>query len=484
MQTRLVLPPHWRQVTDCVFELDRLFRPGMQVPVRLVADVPLFEEWIAQDRLNPLIDLASVRGCAAQVVGLPNLKQGEDLPSGTALAMQYPDGFLVPSAIGPDINCGFRLLTSPLNQDELVPRLSALLDELERTVPIGDDRGGPLGLSRQELDELLREGSRYLVREKGIGIEEDLLTVQHEGHFHDAHADHLSASARSLGLSQLGTLGRGHSHFVELGVAEEIYDQAAASKLGLEKNRVTVLIHASARSLGERTYQETVEQCAQTMARRQLTSPRRGYVYAPLDSAEGLSAYHALRAAANYGWANRHVITHQVRTALKQVFSGNGAKLLTVRCDSPSNTVDLERIGDQLLCVHRHSATTAYGPGKREQVPRAYRMLGEPIVLPGSMGSSSYVALSMEGATELSLASASHGAGRRESRRLARKTFTADEARQRVEERGVMVRSPTPDLREEIPEAFRDVEKMLNVLERAGIVRRVARLGPRGVLKG
>jgi len=484
MQTRLVLPPHWRQVTDCVFELDRLFRPGMQVPVRLVADVPLFEEWIAQDRLNPLIDLASVRGCAAQVVGLPNLKQGEDLPSGTALAMQYPDGFLVPSAIGPDINCGFRLLTSPLNQDELVPRLSALLDELERTVPIGDDRGGPLGLSRQELDELLREGSRYLVREKGIGIEEDLLTVQHEGHFHDAHGDHLSASARSLGLSQLGTLGRGHSHFVELGVAEEIYDQAAASKLGLEKNRVTVLIHASARSLGERTYQETVEQCAQTMARRQLTSPRRGYVYAPLDSAEGLSAYHALRAAANYGWANRHVITHQVRTALKQVFSGNGAKLLTVRCDSPSNPVDPERIGDQLLCVHRHSATTAYGPGKREQVPRAYRMLGEPIVLPGSMGSSSYVALSMEGATELSLASASHGAGRRESRRLARKTFTADEARQRVEERGVMVRSPTPDLREEIPEAFRDVEKMLNVLERAGIVRRVARLGPRGVLKG
>src|SRR6266851_6824180 len=176
--------------------------------------------------------------------------------------------------------------------------------------------------------------------------------------------------------------------------------------------------------------------------------------------------------------------TRCVRTALKQVFSGNGAKLLTVRCDSPSNTVDLERIGDQLLCVHRHSATTAYGPGKREQVPRAYRMLGEPIVLPGSMGSSSYVALSMEGATELSLASASHGAGRRESRRLARKTFTADEARQRVEERGVMVRSPTPDLREEIPEAFRDVEKMLNVLERAGIVRRVARLGPRGVLKG
>jgi tRNA-splicing ligase RtcB len=484
MQTRLVLPPYWRQVTDCVFELDRQFRPGMQVPVRLVADVPLFEEWIAEERLKPLIDMASVRGCAAQVVGLPNLKQGEDLPSGTALAMQYPDGFVVPSAIGGDINCGFRLLTSSLNQDELVPRLKALLDELERTVPIGDDRGGPVALSRPELDDLLREGSRYLVREKGIGTEEDLLTVQHEGHFHDAHGDHLSASARSFGLSQLGTLGKGHGHFVELGIVEEIYDQAAASQFGLEKNRVTVLIHASARALGERTHQETVEQCAQTMARRQLTSPRRGYVYAPLDSAEGLSAYHALRAAANYGWANRHVITHQVRAALKQVFSGNGAKLVTVRCDSPSNTVALERIGDQLLCVHRHSATTAYGPGKREQVPRAYRELGEPIVLPGSMGASSYVALSMEGATELSLASASHGAGRLKSRRVARKTFAAHEARQHLEERGVMVRSPTPDLREEIPEAFRDIEKVMSILERAGIVRRVARLRPRGVLKG
>jgi tRNA-splicing ligase RtcB len=269
-----------------------------------------------------------------------------------------------------------------------------------------------------------------------------------------------------------------------VGVVDQINDPSAAERLGLAGNQVTVLIHAGARALGERTYVEALAQCANAVASRRLHPPRRDLVYAPLDSVEGLWCYHALRAAANYGFANRHVLTHRARGAFENVYGADAE--LRVTCDSPSNSVDLERIDGELLCVHRRAATSAFGRGMREEVPRAYRELGEPVLLPGSMGSSSYVLLATEGAAALSLASASHGTGRVMSRRQARKTFAPHELKERLAQWGVLARSPlkTPELREEIPEAYRDAEKVVSVLERAGIARRVARIRPRGVLKG
>jgi tRNA-splicing ligase RtcB len=200
---------------------------------------------------------------------------------------------------------------------------------------------------------------------------------------------------------------------------------------------------------------------------------------------EGLRCLHALRAAANYGFANRHVLTHLARGVFERVYGGAGAKL-RVTCDSPSNTIDLERIDGEILCLHRHAATSAFGPGKEEEVPSAYRELGEPVLLAGGMGSSSYVLLATDGAAALSLASASHAAGRVMSRQRARRTFSVQELKDRPGQRDVLARSPpeTPELREEIDEAYRDAEKILSILERAGLARRVARIRPRAALRG
>jgi tRNA-splicing ligase RtcB len=456
----------------------------MQVPIRLIADEALLERWLGSQQLEQLIELAALPGVAAQVVALPNLSEGES-PSGAAAAMRYPEGSLVPAAVGPDINCGLRLLSSPLSEDELTPRLPTLLDELERAIPVAREKGGPLALLPQELDELLKEGCRYLVREKGVGTEEDLTAVPREGHLHEAHGEDLSRSTRELGLHQLGTLGSWRSHFVEVGIVQEVYDPGAAEQLGLAENQVTVLIHASARALGERTYVEALAQCSEAMVWHQLRWPHRDLVYAPLDSMEGLRCLHALRAAANYGFANRHVLTHLARGVFERVYGGAGAKL-RVTCDSPSNTIDLERIDGEVLCLHRHAATSAFGPGKGEEVPLAYRDLGEPVLLAGGMGSSSYVLLPTDGAAGLSLASASHAAGRVMSRQRARRTFSAQEFKDRPGQRDVLARSPpeTPELREEIDEAYRDAEKIVPILERAGLARRVARIRPRAALRG
>lgn len=455
----------------------------MQVPVRLIADEELLERWMVSKQLDQLIELASLKGSAEQVVGLPNLNEGDDTPSGVVAAMEYPQGFVVPWAVGSDINCGLRLLTSAVPEREIIPRLPAILEELERATPVGSDRGKRLWLSPRELDELLREGSRFLVREKGVGKDGDLDAVPSAGHYHDAHGDHLSASAKALGLSQLGTLGRGRSHFVEVGVIEEVYDRAAADQLKLTQGRVAVLIHSGARALGERTYVEAVGLATAAMKRLRLPPSPRGLAYAPLDSEEGLWCYHALRAAANYGWANRHVLTHQIRLVFQRIFS-DGSAQLRVACDSPSNTVELHRMNDRHLCLHRHAATIAHGPGISDQVPPAYRTLGTPMVLPGSMGTSSYVLIATEAAEALSLASACHGAGRVMSRKEARKTLAPHELKEMLAQREVIARSPEPaDLRHQIPEAYRDVESVLSILERAGLAQRVARIRPRGVLK-
>jgi len=483
MKSQTRLPPHCSQVAECIYDLSPEFRAGMQVPVRLIADEDLLERWMVSKQLDQLIELASLKGSAEQVVGLPNLNEGDDTPSGVVAAMDYPQGFVVPWAVGSDINCGLRLLTSAVPEREITPRLPAILEELERATPVGSDRGKRLSLSPRELDELLKEGCRFLVREKGIGKDADLDAVPSAGHFHDAHGDHLSASAKALGLSQLGTLGRGRSHFVEVGAIEEVYDRAAADQLKLTQGSVAVLIHSGARALGERTYVEAVGLATAAMKRLRLPPSPRGLAYAPLDSEEGLWCYHALRAAANYGWANRHVLTHQIRMVFQRIFS-DGSAQLRVACDSPSNTVEIHRMNDRHLCLHRHAATIAHGPGISDQVPAAYRTLGTPMVLPGSMGSSSYVLLATEAAEALSLASACHGAGRVMSRKEARKTLAPHELKEMLAQRGVIARSPEPaDLRHQIPEAYRDVESVLSILERAGLAQRVARIRPRGVLK-
>ncbi|MBI3182842.1 MAG: RtcB family protein [Myxococcales bacterium] len=474
----------WRQVGEFLYQLDAERIPGGRVPVRIVGDEQVLARAQAEGAASALIEASRLPGTVGFAVGFPNLGERWGFPAGAVLATEYPSGALVPSAVGPDVNCGLRLLSSPLGEGELMPRLHRLLDELEWSIPIGVERGGTFALSRRELEELLAEGSRYLVREKGVGRLADLWTTDAGGHFHDADAEHLSGPAKSAGLTQLGTLGTGRSHFVEVEVVDRLYDEAAAGRLGLGLGKVALLLHAGARRLGQRTYEEAVEHAHHSMEERREKEPRPGLVWAPLSSMEGLRCYHALRAAANYAFANRHVLTHQARLAFHRVFGGPPEQVLEVAYDSAANVVGVERLGEKVVCMHRRAAVGAFGPG-RDSLPHLYRDIGQPVLLPGSMGAHSYVMLAQEAASELCLASACHGTGRVLSRRLARKGVTASALLEGMEKKGVLLRSPAAgELREEAPEAYREVDRTAEILERAGVARKVARLRPRAVLKG
>lgn len=485
MDVTAALPSEAREIAECVYQIDPDVWPEMKVPVRIVADPVLMAEVMRGRAIQQLAELATLPGAWDCVVGFPNLSESWGFPTGAVLATEYPDGALVPSGVGPDVNCGLRLLTTPLSEPEVAPRLIRLLDELERELPIGTERGSPHPLTERELQQLLKEGCRFLVRERGIGLDDDLGVMDSGGHFHDADGAVLSGPAKSAALGQLGTLGRGGSHFVELGVVDELYEPSIARRLGLSDRQVVVLIHAGARGLGERIYEEARQRALNAMALHRIPSRRAGLEFAPLSTAQGLWCYHALRAAANYGWANRHALSHAVRSAFEQVFGRPGSEVVQVAYDASTNTVDVERVESRIVCVHRRAAAPAFGPMGRAPVPPVYRDLGQPVLLPGSMGSSSYVMVATEAAEPLARASVCHGAGRTLSRQEARKRVSIHALEDTLRGQGVVFRTPSqPEVREEAPEAYRDVDRVAQVLERAGLARKVARLRPRAVLKG
>ncbi len=464
------------RLDEYVFEIDREAEPSLASPIRLVADPAWLVEGGALRALRPLVNVSS----------LPyNLHErpGEGCPGGVTVASHSPRGIVVPSCVGPDVNCGLRLLTTPIRLPDARPHLRRLLEALAFEIPIGTERGSPLSLSAHHLDQMLEEGARHLVRRLGIGTYDDLANVESNGHLHDAHGEHLSSRAKSLGQSQLGTLGTGGSHFVEVGVVDEVLDAELARRLGLVEQRLTVLIHASARGLGHCAYQDALESARQWMELNGARPSRESLAYAALDSGEGLACYHGLRAAANYGFANRHALTHLVRSAFDAVFAA-GSEVL-VACDVATNVVQLERHGGDILCVHRRGTSAAFGPGGHHLVPGAFRDVGMPLLLAGTMGSASYACFAGESARAQTFASVCHGTGRRVSRRDAARRYDGRLVQEELESRGVLVHCPTRgQLAEEAPAAYHDVDRVAEVLERSGLARKIARLRPVAVLKG
>jgi tRNA-splicing ligase RtcB len=455
---------------------------GMQVPARVVADAQLLEG-IRRDRsLAQLLNVATLPGTWGAAVGMPDMHEGYGFPVGGVAATLLPDGAISPGGIGFDINCGVRLLASGLRVADLEAKLEPLLHELSRSVPTGFGRHGRLSLSPGELDAVLEQGSGWIVRTRGMGTEADLVHTESGGRLAAARAGAVSARARERGRDQLGTLGGGN-HFLELQEVDEVLDEGAAQALGLWRGQLTVLIHTGSRGLGHQVCTDAVREMDAWLLRQGTVLPDRQLAYAPFSSEEGRAYFEAMSAAANFAWANRQVLTHRVREVAGRVLGASAGPLRLVY-DVAHNIAKVERHGGRELCVHRKGATRALGPGHPE-LPEPFRAVGQPVFIPGSMGTASWVLVGNGDPDVRTFASCCHGAGRTLSRHAAKAQVAGPQLRRALEQAGIHVRCPSnAELAEEAPEAYKDVERVVDVVQAAGIARKVARLRPRGVLKG
>jgi tRNA-splicing ligase RtcB len=455
----------------------------MRVPARVFADAELLEAIAGDHSLEQLQNVATLPGVVEAALAMPDVHEGYGFPVGGIAATEPPDGVVSPGGVGYDINCGVRLLAAPFGADELGERREELVHEISRAVPAGARRGSGLGLRGARLTDVLVEGSRALLRDSGIGTAEDVELTESGGRLDGADAGAVSERARDRGADQLGTLGSGN-HFVEVGRVEQVYDREAAEACGLREGQVTVLIHSGSRGLGHQVCTDFVKRMDAALGRHGIRLPDRQLSCAPVSSEEGRDYLAAMAAAANFAWANRQAIAHRVREAVAAVLGQAAAEGTRQVYDVAHNVAKLERHGGRELCVHRKGATRAFPPGSAE-IPERYRATGQPVFIPGSMGTTSYVLAGRQGAMERSFGTVCHGAGRSMSRTGARKRVNGAELRRRLEEQGITVRSPSNrGLAEEAPFAYKEVEKVVAVVERAGLAARVARLRPVGVVKG
>jgi tRNA-splicing ligase RtcB len=398
-------------------------------------------------------------------------------------ATELPDGVVSPGGVGYDINCGVRLLALPLDAEELGARKEPLVHELSRRIPTGTGRGGGLELRGAALDAVLEHGPHVLVFDHGIGTADDLEHTESRGCLDGADPARVSNRARTRGGGQLGSVGSGN-HFIEVGRVARVLEPDAAEAFGLAQGQVTVLIHSGSRGLGHQVCTDFVKRMDASLARHGITLPDRQLSCAPASSPEGRDYLAAMAAAANFAWANRHAMAHDVREAVRRVLGADVAAGTRQVYDVAHNVAKPERHGGRDVLVHRKGATRAFPPGHPD-IPAAYGKVGQPVFIPGSMGTASWVLAGRAGALERSFGTVCHGAGRRMSRTRARKEIAGADLRRQLEDAGITVRGASNQgLAEEAPFAYKDVERVVEVVERAGLAARVAELRPIGVVKG
>ncbi len=461
---------------------------GMNVPGLIFVDERLMPGIREDQCLRQVANVARLPGIVRASLAMPDIHWGYGFPIGGVAAFDPDDGVISPGGVGYDINCGVRLLRTRLSHEEVGSRMRDLVEGLFRNIPTGvgshrkDLRLDPKGERR-----LLSEGAGWAVG-RGFGETRDLLHIEEGGCLRGADPEAVSLRARERGRTQLGTLGSGN-HFVEVQRVERVFDEAAARAMGLEKGGITVSIHTGSRGLGYQVCDDYLQLMLQSSRRHGIRLPDPQLCCAPLSSKEGQRYMGAMYAAANFAFGNRQVITHWVRQTFEDVLRKSPREVgIDVVYDVCHNIAKMEshRIDgvERRLCVHRKGATRAFPPG-HPQTPVAYREVGQPVLIPGDMGRASFVLVGTEQGYEESFGSTCHGAGRRLSRGAARRSARGRSIPREMEDRGVIVRaSGYRTLDEEIPEAYKDVAEVVDVVHRAGISRRVAKLVPVGVIKG
>jgi tRNA-splicing ligase RtcB (3'-phosphate/5'-hydroxy nucleic acid ligase) len=471
----------YERINPWLVEIPASAREDMLVPARIYVDDVLWERAIGDRTLEQLVNVATLPGITGFAFAMPDAHEGYGFPVGGVAAFRAEDGVISPGGVGYDINCGVRLLASDLQAESVRPRLDALMTDLARSIPSGTGKGGRLRFGDEDLDRILGEGCRYLL-EIGLALPEDVETTEAHGSLRRADPSKVSDKARERGRGQLGTIGSGN-HFVEVQKVERILDRAAAAALGLREGQLTVLVHTGSRGLGHQVCTDYVRSMDVVMARHGIELPDRELACAPFHSKEGQAYFGAMCAAANFAFSNRQAITHAARQVFERALGEEGKLRLVY--DVAHNMAKLEEHGDgRQIVVHRKGATRAFGPSNPE-TPEAYREVGQPVLIPGSMGTASYVLVGTDGALDLSFGSTCHGAGRTMSRTAAKKVKSGQEVRRELEEQGIVVRcAGAGELAEEAPHAYKDVDRVVDVVHHAGLARKVARLVPLGVIKG
>jgi tRNA-splicing ligase RtcB len=479
--------PHLVELDEYRWEIPAGEVAGMRVPGILFSSRKLLGAVEEDPSLQQLANVATLPGIQRSAYAMPDIHFGYGFPVGGVAAFDVEEGVVSPGGIGYDINCGVRLLRTPFRREEVLPHLKRLLDALYREVPSGVGSKGGLSLTPAQMDEVLAGGARWAVG-SGHGRPEDLRTQEEEGRLARADPARVSENARRRGLRQLGTLGSGN-HFLEVQVVDEIFYPEFASVLGLSAGQVVVMLHTGSRGLGHQVATDYIQRMDARLLREGTTLVDRQLSCAPIASSDGQEYLDAMSAGANFAWANRQLITEGVRRAFREVFPGPEAdRQITVVYDIAHNMAKEETHalegGPRRLLVHRKGATRAF-PAGREEVPPEYRPFGQPVLIPGDMGTASYVLVGLPTALERSFGSSCHGAGRRLSRHAAVRQFRYDEVTRELGRRGILVRSASREgVTEEAPGAYKDVEEVVRVAEGAGLTRRVARLRPLGVVKG
>jgi len=476
-----------KKISDYEWEIPKSFRADMRVPVRVFVTEQLLTEALRDDSLQQAVNAATLPGLVGYVTVMPDMHQGYGFPIGGVAATRYPEGVISPGAIGYDINCGVRLLGSQIEAEAARPHLEALASALDKYCPSGVGQGGALKLSERELDELCVEGAPW-AKKRGYASEMDLRRTEEGGRLGGADPTKVSKRAKERGRSQVGTLGAGN-HFIEVDRVEKIFDATAAQVMGLAQGCLVLQIHCGSRGFGHQICSDYVSRFQGAVKKYGIELPDRELVCAPLDSPEGQDYLAAMRCAANYAFANRQLLAHWARQAFEEVLAGKVKNFhLHQVYDIAHNMGKIEEhiiAGQKMkVCVHRKGATRAFGPGY-EGLPDEYRQIGQPVLVPGSMGTASWVLVGTEGSMQRSFGSTCHGAGRTMSRSRAKKEIRGEDLRKELAGEGIIIRAGSmAGLAEEAPAAYKDVDAVVETVAGAGIARKVARLTPVVVVKG
>ena len=476
-----------KRISPYLYEIPKEHRHDMRVPARFYADAELLQQALGDKSLDQLVNSATLPGIVAYALAMPDIHQGYGFPIGGVVATETPDGVISPGGVGYDINCGVRLLGTRLTRDEIAPYLDQLATQLQRDCPHGVGRGGEFELSRKEMEEVVREGARWALK-RGYATEMDLERTEENGRIDGADPDKIGPRAYERASDQLGTLGAGN-HFIEVDVVDEVFDETAAAAMGLFPGQIVAQIHCGSRGFGHQVCTDYVARFQKVVHKYNIVLPDRELVCAPLSSPEGQDYLAAMKGAANFAFCNRQLLTHLIRRSFDDVLRGKVQNSSVYQIyDIAHNMAKIEEHeveGKRMtVCVHRKGATRAFGPGS-PVLPPVYRDIGQPVLVPGSMGTASWVLVGTEGSMAQSFGSTCHGAGRTMSRAQAKREVQGGELRRELEQRGIRVRAGSlAGLAEEAPGAYKDVDRVIEVVHGAGIARKVARLVPVAVVKG
>ncbi|MDW8280027.1 MAG: RtcB family protein, partial [bacterium] len=454
------------------WEISQDFRKDMRVPARIFISQNMINEIINDNTLNQLINVATLPGIQKYAIAMPDAHEGYGFPVGGVAGFDIHSGIISPGGIGYDINCGVRLLKSNLSYDEIKNYIKKLTEEIYKQVPSGVGCGGRLDLSYLELDKILKYGAKRII-EMGYGENEDINFIESQGCLTEANPDYVSKLAKDRGKDQLGTIGAGN-HFVEIDKVVEVFDENIASKLGLFKNQICVLIHTGSRGLGHQIATDYIRYFLEILNKYKINLPDKELACAPFLSKEGQNYFFAMSAGANFAWANRQLITWEVRKAWKNVF-GKKQQKLDILYDVAHNIAKIEEYNisgvNKKIVVHRKGATRAFP--------------NQPVLIPGSMGTASYVLVGQEKSFDISFGSTCHGAGRRMSRTQAKKQIRGLALKRELEQKGIAIQAGSIlGLAEEAPEAYKDINSVIDVIHNLNIAKKIVKLKPIGVIKG